>query len=168
MIIKVTQQHRGGPAGSGRSSREGFPEAGGEGCQPQGQEETMPLEGRSGRPALGWPRTPAGSKAACGRSQPCGRGGRTPRRPSCARSRCHTASATQTALPGPGQNHPLPEARAGAGPRPVTPPGTDRATKCKPATRALPSIILSIRVFSNESVLPIRWPKYPLFTQLGS
>lgn len=25
----------------------------------------MPLEGRSGRPALGWPRTPAGSKAAC-------------------------------------------------------------------------------------------------------
>ena len=28
----------------------------------------------------------------------------------------------------------------------------------------LPSIILSIRVFSNESVLPIRWPKYWSFS----
>ena len=28
----------------------------------------------------------------------------------------------------------------------------------------LPSIFLSIRVFSNESVLPIRWPKYWSFT----
>ena len=27
-----------------------------------------------------------------------------------------------------------------------------------------PSIFLSIRVFSNESVLPIRWPKYWSFT----
>ena len=30
---------------------------------------------------------------------------------------------------------------------------------CRPLL-LLPSIILSIRVFSNESVLPIRWPKY--------
>ena len=28
----------------------------------------------------------------------------------------------------------------------------------------LPSIFLSIRVFSNESVLPIRWPKYQSFS----
>ena len=28
----------------------------------------------------------------------------------------------------------------------------------------LPSIFPSIRVFSNESVLPIRWPKYPSFS----
>ena len=28
----------------------------------------------------------------------------------------------------------------------------------------LPSIILSVRVFSNESVLPIRWPKYWSFS----
>lgn len=32
-------------AGSGSSSRKGFPEAGGECCQPQGQEEMMYLEG---------------------------------------------------------------------------------------------------------------------------
>ena len=30
---------------------------------------------------------------------------------------------------------------------------------CRPLL-LLPSIFLSIRVFSNESVLPIRWPKY--------
>ena len=28
----------------------------------------------------------------------------------------------------------------------------------------LPSIFLSIRIFSNESVLPIRWPKYWSFS----
>lgn len=32
-------------AGSGSNSRKGFPEAGGECCQPQGQEEMMYLEG---------------------------------------------------------------------------------------------------------------------------
>lgn len=32
-------------AGSGSNSRKGFPEAGGECCQPQGQEEVMYLEG---------------------------------------------------------------------------------------------------------------------------
>lgn len=32
-------------ASSGSGSRKGFPEAGGECCQPQGQEETMYLEG---------------------------------------------------------------------------------------------------------------------------
>ena len=31
----------------------------------------------------------------------------------------------------------------------------------------LPSIFPSIRVFSNESVLPIRWPKYCIFSYLG-
>ena len=34
---------------------------------------------------------------------------------------------------------------------------------CHPLT-LLPSIFLSIRVFSNESVLPIRWPKYWSFS----
>lgn len=33
-------------ASSGSGSREGFPEAGGECCQPWGQEEMMYLEGR--------------------------------------------------------------------------------------------------------------------------
>ena len=34
---------------------------------------------------------------------------------------------------------------------------------CRPLL-LLPSIFLSIRVFSNESVLPIRWPKYSSFS----
>ena len=34
---------------------------------------------------------------------------------------------------------------------------------CRPLL-LLPSIFLSIRVFSNESVLPIRWPKYWSFS----
>ena len=35
---------------------------------------------------------------------------------------------------------------------------------CHPLLLLLPSIFPSIRVFSNESVLPIRWPKYWSFS----
>ena len=40
---------------------------------------------------------------------------------------------------------------------------SNHLTLCHPLLR-LPSIFPSIRVFSNESVLPIRWPKYWSFS----
>ena len=40
---------------------------------------------------------------------------------------------------------------------------SNHLTLCCPLL-LLPSIILSIRAFSNESVLPIRWPKYQSFS----
>ena len=40
---------------------------------------------------------------------------------------------------------------------------SDRLVLCHPLL-LLPSIFQSIRVFSNESVLPIRWPKYWSFS----
>ena len=114
----------------------GFPEAGGEGCQPQGQEERMPLEGCGGRLALGWPRTPACSKAACEPEPALQARGQDPARAQLRQEPlshgCHPTHRPPRARTEPS----YPEARTGAGPCPGTPPESDIATKCKPATRA--------------------------------
>ena len=44
---------------------------------------------------------------------------------------------------------------------------SNHLTLCQPLL-LLPSIFFSIRVFSNESVLPIRWPKYWSFSPSAS
>lgn len=96
----------------------------------------MPLEGRGGRLALGWPRTPAGSKAACEPEPALQARGQDPAGAQlCQEPLSHGCRPTYRP-PGARTEPSHPEARTGAGPCPGTPPESDRATKCKPATRA--------------------------------
>lgn len=96
----------------------------------------MPLEGRGGRLALGWPRTPAGSKAACEPEPALQARGQDPAEAQlCQEPLSHGCRPTYRP-PGARTEPSHPEARTGAGPCPGTPPESDRATKCKPATRA--------------------------------
>ena len=92
--------------------------------------------------------------------------------PLCLNSCCHSvSSATQScptlccpmncSTPGLPVHHQLPESAKPMSIKSVMP--SNHLILCRPL-RLLPSIFPSIRVFSNESALHIRWPKYWSFS----